>query len=592
MFISNKPTPGTIVASRNKYFIKNSLLRDGSSNYLAQFCSFEGETISKLETATSGMTFKDSSSIDEINEKFSSLQYGEFTDILDKDISDEILSLLYIISVYTINNCKATAGSKNCSFPELYQYLDQIIPLGNKNKIQCFEWAANLKPPDFVLDVKIVEALRLKWKKYLEFSRLYCKMWVSSNPEQAKFTNPVDLPINPVWNESYRLKVKNPEGDALVIEIRKVIVKKRNHHFQKQQFPSEAEAASSSDGTKVAQKQPEDYLFGWSEVRLSDVFCEGIDTWVPVKSIKNGRTKGYLHIVMKIGISKQNGEIYALKRHLLLIHLCVEDCLKVVDCEKMISTWEQIVSPTASTLLYLHSVIEGVPICEDVISWFIVINHVAVNNRIISAQFIHDLLLGCEKNIRHLSCVKCSIDCSLEMVFKMEVESLNKRCLKLIENLHDLDLAENKSHRNDFEYSLRIIQISNGFLKLRNDPVSVMKSEGQRWLEKTAENVPALVPSDKIKYLIEFTECTKDFLDAADRIIGKVYPEISYTTAIYEHLDKYFQKDLKDNINEIALELILMADEKDQLLMDALRLFESSKNLLFYVNKVTKDQKF
>ncbi|GBO38891.1 hypothetical protein AVEN_84274-1 [Araneus ventricosus] len=35
-----------------------------------------------------------------------------------------------------------------------------------------------------------------------------------------------------------------------------------------------------------------------------------------------------------------------------------------------------------------------------------------------------------------------------------------------------------------------------------------------------------------------------------------------------------------------------MTDEKDQLLMDALRLFESSKNLLFYVNKVTKDQKF
>ncbi|GBM35988.1 hypothetical protein AVEN_259797-1, partial [Araneus ventricosus] len=267
MFISNKPTPGKIVASRNKYFIKNSLLRDGSSNYQAQFCSFEGETISKLET--SGMIFKDSSSIDEINEKFSSLKYGEFTDILDKDISDENLSLLYIISVYTINNCKATAGSKNCSFPELYQYLDQIIPLGNRNKIQCFESAVNLKPPDLVLDVKIVEALRLKWKKYLEFSRLYCKMWVSSNPEQAKFTNPVDLPIHPVWNESYRLNVKNPEGDALVIEIRKVIVKKRNHHFQKQQFPSEAEAASSSDGTKVLHKQPEDYLFGWSEVRLS-----------------------------------------------------------------------------------------------------------------------------------------------------------------------------------------------------------------------------------------------------------------------------------------------------------------------------------
>ncbi|KAF8764711.1 hypothetical protein HNY73_022761 [Argiope bruennichi] len=588
MVIRNKSASRTIVTFRSKYSIKNSFSLDASGNNQTQVCTIEGEIVPKFEAVTSEMAFKYIISIDEINEKFCNLQYDEFTDMLDKEISDEILSLLYVMSVYTINNCKATAGSKNCSFQELYQYLDQIIPLGNKNKIQCFETAESLNSPEFVIDVKIVEALRLKWKKYLEFSRLFCKMWISSNPEQVEFTDPVDFPIHPIWNASYRLNVKNPEGDALIIEIRKMIIKRRNINSQKQQCPSVA--VESTDETKVPQAQPEDHLFGWSEIRLSEVFCEGIDIWVPVKSLKNGRTKGYLHIVMKIGISKQNGGIGALRRHLLLIRLCIEDYFKVVDREKIISSWEQMVSSKASTLIYLHSVIEGIPTCEDIISWFIVVNHIAVNDRIISFQFIHNLLLSCEKNIRQLFFVKGRLDCFLETAFEAEVDILNKRCFRMIENLHSLDLAENKYHRNDLEYSLRIIQISNGILKLHNDPVFVMKSEAQKWLEKMAINIPIPI-SDKIKYLIEFTEYTKNFLNAADRIIGKVYPEVLYTRTIYDVLDNLFEKYLKDNIPEIALKLMLI-DEKDQLLMDTLKLFESCKSLLFYINKVTKDQIF
>ncbi|GIX83279.1 hypothetical protein CEXT_498181 [Caerostris extrusa] len=51
-------------------------------------------------------------------------------------------------------------------------------------------------------------------------------------------------------------------------------------------------------------------IVGWSEIKkkkMSDIYCEGIDTWIPIRSTKNGKPKGYLHIVAKIEPSKYYG---------------------------------------------------------------------------------------------------------------------------------------------------------------------------------------------------------------------------------------------------------------------------------------------
>ncbi|GIX83278.1 c2 domain-containing protein [Caerostris extrusa] len=216
MVEDNKSFSGITVGFRSKYLIGSSILREGNHNR-----DLEGVNISGFNKITPGIMSEDIiTSVEKLNEKFSNLKLDELADLLDRTISPEISSLLYIASVYTLNNCKPFAGSKNGDLQELHQHLDQLIPLENKNQIECFEKAELIRPPEFSLNLKIVEALRLKQKYYYNYS-LFCKMWLSDSPEYSKTTRVIDFDMHLVWNSSYRFDIKNPEGSVLIIEIEK-----------------------------------------------------------------------------------------------------------------------------------------------------------------------------------------------------------------------------------------------------------------------------------------------------------------------------------------------------------------------------------
>ncbi|GIX99841.1 c2 domain-containing protein [Caerostris darwini] len=577
MVEDNKSLSGTTVGFRSKYLTGSSILREGNANRYV-----EGVNISGLNKITPGIMSEDIiTSVEKLNDKFSNLKLDELADLLDRTISPEISSLLYIASVYTINNCKPFAGSKNGDLQELHQHLDQLIPLENKTKLECFAKAELIRPPEFSLNVKIVEALRLKQKYYYNYS-LFCKMWLSNNPEYSKTTRIIDFDMHLVWNSSYRFDIKNPEGSVLIIEIRKINTNKLDSFSKKKRLPPTVQTSGQMSSEQSSNELDEEgRIVGWSEIKMSDIYCEGIDTWIPIRSTKNGKPKGYLHVVAKIEPSKYYGGIWALKRHLMLIRICIENNFKLNDKKEMITDWKQIVSSTSSSFIHLHSMIESIPIWEDMISWFIMTNHLAGRYNDISFQFMYCILFACENSIRQMLRLQYGIERTLQDMFRKEVEILNDKCMKFAENLHTYDLVENKTKRLEFECSLKIIQLSNSILKQKNDPISVLKLEALKWFEKLLEDLPPSI-ENRIEYLTDIIEHMKVFHVIADRIIKKVFPEILYTSIINENIEKFFQETLKNCICEIVECLAHPLEEKDEFFEKTFKLFAASKSLLFY----------
>ncbi|GFS73090.1 c2 domain-containing protein [Nephila pilipes] len=591
MVIGSKSVSRPTTSFTEDSCIRNDILQEESQVPLDSPNKANGQ---QLEKITSEIILPSNASIEEINEKFSNLNPGELTELLDKSISYETTVILYTMSVYTINNFKASAGPKSCSFAELYTYLDKIIPLKREVKLDCFEKAVCLRSPDFVLDMKIIEALHLKSKKLSKSSRLFCKLWMSNDPESVKTTKTVDYSKRPVWNECYRFDAKSLKGNTVHLEIRKSNAGDSSFHSKRKQSLSFHERNNINDEdapeTMSECKDEKDILIGWSEIKVADVHCEGNDTWVPIKSMKNGRIKGYLHLNLKIGVSQYYGGICALKRHLLLIRMCLEDCSKNNNYEQ-ITKWQQVVSSTATILIFLHSTIESIPVCEDVISWFIVINQEARRSNKVSFQFLHNLLLGCEKNIRQLPRSRNKIERSLEEMYHGEAAALNRSCIHFIGNLRSFDLVENKTNCREFETSLKIIQVSSTILKLRMNPIDILKLVIPQFLKTVMKQIPD-DPKNKAKYLIKLIENLKRFLKAADSIVEKVYPELLYSSIVHEDLYSFFHEILKGSINEINICLLNSEDNEDELRADSLKLFGEFKNLIFYICKSMKDQAF
>ncbi|GFU06120.1 c2 domain-containing protein [Trichonephila clavipes] len=574
--IENKSASGTSAAFTDSSFVENEVTQESQASLNSE--NGEGLKSGKIKSET--MT-QNNASIEEINENLLNLHPGELTELLANPIPYETSVILYIMSAYTINNFKPSAGPKSCSFSELCKYIDGIIPLQGDVKSDCFEKADCLRTPDFVLDVKIIDAPNLKSKKLSKSSRLFCKLWMDNDPKSIKVTKEVDLKDNPVWNAHYRLDANNLKGNSLFIEI-------LGNNGPDERYKTNFE--DSPETVREYREEKDGILIGRGEVKISDVNCEGIDTWVPIKSLKTGRIKGNLHVTLKIGVSQNYGGICALKRHLLLIRICLENSLKNNN-DDQITKWEQVVSSVASTLIFLHSTVESIPICEDRISWFIMFSEVARRNCKISFQFLYDLLFGCEKNISHLSRTQYKIERSLKEMYRMETIVLNKRCIHFIGSLRTFDLVENKNHRHEFEHSLKIIQVSSQLLRLQNDPVGIFKFVIPQFLRIIMKQIPE-DPKSKAKYLIKLIEKLKGFLNTADSIFGRVYPELLYTSIVHEDLDIFFNKILKSSISEIIFFLLNSKDEDDELREDSLRLFGESKNLIFYISKSMKDQTF
>lgn len=514
--------------------------------------------------------------IPEFETQFSNLETYELASLLDAEMNDDIFKLLYIISEYSISNFKGTVEFKRTQ-EELRQYLDQIIPLGPERKSECLGKAASLQGPDFVLDVNVIEGSGLKFKNLS--GELFCKMWMKSDTKVAKFTKAVNLDRNPIWNANDFLPLKNLDDRVLFIEI---------HRKQKNSLSKDnAKGAGNGIREKMSEVIPESNgkLKGIGKIKTIDIHSEGSDIWIPIKSPKNGNLKGHLHVEAILKVSRDYCGLNALKRHLLLIKLCVQ--MHIGDSEEIITCWDSISTSVLLGLVFLHYTMENIPVCETNICWFAVVNHLVIKGKKVSFQFRYRLLHKCVKELRKCSKSNCNVEQSLKDMFVKQFEVLKKDCLTFIENLHSYDLGGDKYKRQDFEYALKTILFSKPVLGKYCDSFIILKSDAQKWYDKITEEIS--VCEDILKYFTETLEHQKEFQVSADKVLGKAFPEKTYTSVIFDHIDKFINETLKRGIKDLKHVSFDSEEDFEEQMSSTLKVFEVSKILIHYIYKASNE---
>ncbi|XAR52359.1 hypothetical protein NMG60_11020385 [Bertholletia excelsa] len=119
-------------------------------------------------------------------------------------------------------------GGDIMSIPGLYRYVQETI---KKQVASLYLWPqiletpvldasiVALKKPVGILHVKVVRATKLLKKDLLGLSDPYVKLKLSGDRLPAKKTTIKKKTLNPEWNESFKLIVKDPESQILNIHV-------------------------------------------------------------------------------------------------------------------------------------------------------------------------------------------------------------------------------------------------------------------------------------------------------------------------------------------------------------------------------------
>lgn len=113
------------------------------------------------------------------------------------------------------------------SIPGLYTFVqerikDQIASMylwPKTLKIQILDSAKASKKPVGILHVKVVKAMNLRKKDLLGASDPYLKLKLTDDKLPSKKTSVKHKNLNPVWNEEFKLAIRDPQSQALELHV-------------------------------------------------------------------------------------------------------------------------------------------------------------------------------------------------------------------------------------------------------------------------------------------------------------------------------------------------------------------------------------
>lgn len=97
----------------------------------------------------------------------------------------------------------------------LYVLLESLIETNH----YFLEIGRAMKKPVGILSVKVVRAMKLKKKDLMGASDPYVKMKLTEDKLPSKKTTVKLKNLNPEWNEEFNMVVKDPESQALEVNV-------------------------------------------------------------------------------------------------------------------------------------------------------------------------------------------------------------------------------------------------------------------------------------------------------------------------------------------------------------------------------------
>lgn len=118
-------------------------------------------------------------------------------------------------------------GADVMAIPGLYRLVQELIKDQVANmylwpktlEVPIMDPAKAMKKPVGILSVKVVRAMKLKKKDLMGASDPYVKMKLSEDKLPSKKTTVKLKNLNPEWNEEFNMVVKDPESQALEVNV-------------------------------------------------------------------------------------------------------------------------------------------------------------------------------------------------------------------------------------------------------------------------------------------------------------------------------------------------------------------------------------
>ncbi|KAF8764801.1 BAI1-associated protein 3 like protein [Argiope bruennichi] len=516
---------------------------------------------------------------------------AKLEDILHDDISDEFLEGLYVISAYTINNYFGVPGPKSDGPQKLSSFLNQLIPLNSRKKHESLQKSKSIPPPPFIISIHVIEAMDLVATDPDGLSDPFCKIWLNDRKIFYKSTEVKEHTLNPMWNEKFRFNLHDLKKDIIYFEIwdsdpigfAKNLKQIKNIRSIRGcwYFCSDL----TEDLCHCGGRSVDDFI-GKTEIEVGNLYAEGIDEWLSLKTSKGSYQQGQLHVAVRIEATKPKNTIDALKRHLLLVKLCLEHGLKGnVSTDLSIFCWDQILSSSARTLLFQHSVQGNISTFEDSACRFIVIIRLARQNFTFDFQFLYNMLEETNENMKILpSSHENYLSNPLGEIYAQALNGLKTICHGVLSSLHSFDIANDKNKRIEFQFVLMCLSLYEDITGSHAGIWSILRTEADTWSENKAQDLKNIKAKDRNESIMKFLDFLKTYQVAADEVVRNVFPEKNYTEEIYETCQRHLWEPLKFHVSEMARES--SHEEETRKKEEVLEIFRKLKEVSNYFNSV------
>jgi len=134
--------------------------------------------------------------------------------LVGKEVED-----VYVELVYSLIHAISRSDRLPSIVQDVFVYLQSAFQISSERHQQCLSTVRQRKPPDFSLQLGILQARHLKGKDVNGLSDPYCSVWISSSRQKLVNTTMKPRTLDPVWNETLQFSIKDTSEDHLQIEV-------------------------------------------------------------------------------------------------------------------------------------------------------------------------------------------------------------------------------------------------------------------------------------------------------------------------------------------------------------------------------------
>lgn len=416
----------------------------------------------------------------------------------------------------------------------------EVVEASSEEKLARL--AARLPEAQAELLVTVVQAEGLVASDVSGKSDPYCVLRVGGAGADVYLTSVKSRTVCPAWNESFRIRVPDPDVDAFELavwdkdprtvcgvcrEVRDVRSCGSCVHFLREFL----ETLCSFDGA--------DDFMGTASVFINEIPCTGYEHWLKLRD--TGGRGAYGRIYVRFGFECRARKRFD-RRTVLRYHyyLCLVFFLQRVSTAARgvplsWTQWEQCLDEEGLTLLYRHSQYHSLSRAEQLLCQITALTSVVKSGKSRVNLAVLYLLLA------HMrSCIKGSQDQFVVNSLEVVVKALAEPCMGSLARLHENFSFPKKYELVDLLGLLFCCVTIEALVEIQvTDPARVeIRKDASAWYQCTLKRESAHDDGPLIDMVRRILSIIDSYHEEADRIFKSAWNE-TYTEIVHKELDAF-----------------------------------------------------